>query len=50
MNANYRTKVEPMKDIHLAKTIFDDKTYFKSISTFMQEVKSPIAETKRNFY
>ena len=50
MNANYRTKIEPMKDIHIAKSLFDEKLYFKSVSGFMSKEKTPITETKRHFF
>lgn len=49
MNSQYRTKVEPMKDIHIAKSLFDDKLYFKSVSGFMSKEKTPISETRRHF-
>lgn len=49
MNSRYRTKVSPMKDIHIAKSLFDEKLYFKSIQGHMQLEKTPISETVRHF-
>lgn len=44
-NINYRNKVVKLKDFQLAAPLYDEKTYFKSISSFIRKDKTPIAET-----
>ena len=48
-NVNYRNKVVKLKDFQLAAPLYDEKTYFKSISSFVRKEKTPIAETQRSF-
>jgi hypothetical protein len=45
----FKQAIEKVTDFHIASPLYDEKTYFKSISGMMQKQKSPIAETKKHY-